>query len=51
MGRYALAAFPCFAMAGLLLADRTRVRRIVIATSGAALLVLASLYARGVYVA
>ena len=51
MGRYALAAFPCFAVAGLLLADRTLVRRTVIVTSGGALLVLASLYARGVYVA
>ena len=51
MGRYALAAFPCFAVAGLLLTDRTLVRRTVIVTSGGALLVLASLYARGVYVA
>ena len=51
MGRYALAAFPCFAVGGLLLADRTLVRRTAIVTSGAALLVLASLFARGVYVA
>lgn len=51
MGRYALAAFPCFAATGLLLADRTVLRRITIVMSAAALLVLASLYARGVYVA
>ena len=51
MGRYALAAFPCFAAAGLLLADRTVLRRVTFAASALALLVLASLYARGVYVA
>ena len=52
MGRYALAAFPCFAVAGELLARRTvRVRVPVLIVSAMLLLGMSSLYARGVYVA
>lgn len=51
MGRYALAAFPCFAAAALVLTDRTIARRLVIAGSTVGLIVLTMLYARGVYVA
>lgn len=50
MGRYALAAFPCFAVAGELLARR-RVRVPTFIVSAMLLLGLSSLYARGVYVA
>ena len=51
MGRYALAAFPCFAVAGALLANRPKAHRLVLMASAMLLLVLSSLYARGVYVA
>ena len=51
MGRYALAAFPCFAVAGALLASRPKTHRLVLMGSAVLLLVLSSLYARGVYVA
>ena len=51
MGRYTLAAFPCFLAGGLLLADRTVLRRTVMISSSAALCVVAVLYTRGVYVA
>ena len=49
MGRYVLAAFPCFAVAGELLADHPRVRAWVLGASGAALVVLTSFFARGSY--
>ncbi len=51
MGRYALAAFPCFAVAGALLASRPKSLRLVIMGSAVLLLILSSFYARGVYVA
>lgn len=51
MGRYLLAAFPLFAVAGDLLTSRPRAKVAVLATSTVALAVLSSLYARGWYVA
>ena len=51
MGRYALAAFPCFAVAGDLLARRPRWRIGVFIVSAGLMLGLSSLYARGVYIA
>jgi hypothetical protein len=49
MGRYVLAAFPCFAVAGELVADHPRVRAWVLGASGAGLVVLTSFFARGSY--
>jgi hypothetical protein len=49
MGRYALAAFPCFAVAAELLADHPRVRAGALAASGAGLVVMTSFFARGSY--
>ncbi len=49
MGRYTLSAFPCFAAAGELLAERARLRVPALAASAAALLVATSLFARGHY--
>ena len=49
MGRYVLAAFPCFAVAGELLAARPRLRTAALAVSGTGLLVTTSLFARGSY--
>jgi hypothetical protein len=48
-GRYLLSAFPVFALAGALLADRTRPRRAVLLCSGTLLVVLASFFGRGFY--
>lgn len=51
-GRYLLAAFPVFALGGEWLAERSpRARAWVLGGSGALLLVLTHLYARGFYVA
>ncbi len=49
MSRYVLSAFPCFAAAGLLLAERVRLRAAVLASSGAALVAASSFFARGHY--
>jgi hypothetical protein len=49
MGRYVLAAFPCFAVAGELLAARPRLRTAALAVSGVGLLLTTSLFARGSY--
>jgi Gpi18-like mannosyltransferase len=49
MGRYVLAAFPCFAAAGDLLAERPRVARVALVASGALLAVLTSFFARWYY--
>lgn len=49
MGRYLLAAFPCFALAGELLAARPRLRVGVVAASGLGLIFLTSMSARGYY--
>ena len=51
MGRYLLAAFPLFAVAGELLAERPTAKVWVLGASSVALAVLSSLYARGWYVA
>jgi len=50
MGRYLLAAFPCFAIVGEILAARPRVALSALLISTAAMGVLASLYARWFYV-
>jgi hypothetical protein len=50
VGRYALAAFPCFAIIGRHLAARTPARVVWFLSSGALLLLLSSAYARGYYV-
>ncbi len=49
MGRYVLAAFPCFAIAGLWLAQRRGLRLVILVTSGAGLVAFASLFGRGYY--
>lgn len=50
VGRYVLAAFPCFAVLGHHLAQRPRQRLVWSMGSGALLLLLSSAYARGYYV-
>jgi hypothetical protein len=50
MGRYALAAFPCFAIAADLLSRRPRLAYAVLAVSGLSLIVLTQLHARGTIV-
>jgi hypothetical protein len=50
MGRYLLAAFPCFAVAGELLAGTGRLRTWALAASAIALVGTASFFARGYYV-
>ncbi len=49
LGRYCLAAFPCFALAGAWLAERPRARAPALAGSALVLVALTSLYARGYY--
>jgi hypothetical protein len=50
MGRYSLAAFPCFAMAADVLFRRPRLAWAVLGVSGVALVVLSQLHARGTIV-
>jgi hypothetical protein len=50
MGRYSLAAFPCFAVAADILFRRPKLAWAVLAVSGVALLVLSELHARGTIV-
>lgn len=50
MGRYVLAAFPCFAAAGAILAGRPRLAAALVVPSALALLLFASLFARWYYV-
>lgn len=50
MGRYSLAAFPCFAMAADVLSRRPRLAWAVVGVSSAGLMVLAQLHARGTIV-
>ena len=50
MGRYSLAAFPCFAVAADALSRRPTLARAVLAVSGVGLVVLAQLHARGTLV-
>jgi len=47
MGRYSLAAFPCFAVAADILYRRPLLAKAVLAASGLSLLVLTELHARG----
>jgi hypothetical protein len=47
MGRYTLAAFPCFAVAADILVRRPWLARIVLLVSAAGLVMLAQLHARG----
>ena len=49
MSRYLLAAFPVFAVAGDLVADRPVLRRVAPAVSGLGLVVLTAAFARGYY--
>ena len=49
MGRYLLAAFPCFAVAGELLAARPRLAAVVYPMSGLGLLALTAAYSQGHY--
>ncbi len=51
VGRYLLAAFPCFAALALILADRPRWRVAVLGVGAGLLTLLTSAYARGYYVA
>jgi hypothetical protein len=48
-GRYLLSAFPVFAVAGALLAERARLQRMVLLSSGGLLVLLASFFGRGFY--
>lgn len=49
MSRYVLSAFPCFAVAGELLAERVRLRAVALSASGMVLVAATSFYARGHY--
>jgi hypothetical protein len=50
MARYLLAAFPCFAVLGELLAERPALRRLALPVGGAGLLVLTAVFGTGHYV-
>jgi hypothetical protein len=50
-GRYLLAAFPVFALVGSVLAERPRLRRVVVPLSAVMAVTLISFYGRGYYVA
>lgn len=50
MGRYSLAAFPCFAMAAEVLFRRPRLAWAVLGVSGVGLVILSQLHARGTIV-
>ena len=49
MSRYVLAAFPCFAVAGELLAARPRLAKVVYPVSAVGLVVLTAAYSQGQY--
>jgi hypothetical protein len=49
MARYLLAAFPCFAVLGELLADRPALRRLALPASGAGLVGLTAVFGTGYY--
>ncbi|MCA1656408.1 MAG: hypothetical protein LC713_01630 [Actinobacteria bacterium] len=49
MARYLLAAFPCFAVLGELLAERVALRRLYLSLSGAGLLLLTAVFGTGYY--
>ena len=50
MGRYVLVAFPCFAVAGDLLAVRPALARVVLTASGVLLVAFTALHARGMLI-
>jgi len=50
MGRYALSAFPCFAAAGALLADRARLRFAALAGTAGLLVLLTELHSRNMLI-
>lgn len=49
MARYLLAAFPCFAVLGELLADRPSLRRVFLPASGVGLVALTAVFGTGYY--
>jgi hypothetical protein len=49
IGRYALSAFPCFAIIGLRLSPYKRFAPVVLASSAFSMVILGSLFARGYY--
>ena len=49
MGRYLMAAFPCFAVLGELLAERPKLARVVYPVAGLGLLALTAAYSTGIY--
>lgn len=49
MGRYVLAAFPCFAAAAEVLVDHPRMRTLALVVSGVGLVTMTSFFARGSY--
>jgi hypothetical protein len=51
IGRYALAAFPVFALVGLHLRSRPRLARLGLTASGVSMVMLSTLFARGFYLA
>lgn len=51
VGRYALSAFPAFAEAGYRIAPYVRLSRVALVGSGVIMVVMASYYARGYYLA
>ena len=50
MGRYTLAAFPCFGVAAGILVQRPMLKRVVVVGSAVGLIILAQLHARGTLV-
>ena len=49
MGRYLIAAFPVFAVAGELLAERPRLARVVYPVAALGLIALTAAYSRSIY--
>ena len=49
MGRYLMAAFPCFAVLGELLAERPRLAKVVYPLAGVGLVGLTAAYSQGIY--
>jgi hypothetical protein len=50
MGRYVIAAFPCFAAMATVLADRQLIRRVVLVLSGGLLFLMTELHARNMLI-
>jgi hypothetical protein len=49
MSRYLLAAFPCFAVLGEMLAERPRLAKVVYPVAAAGLIALTAAYSQGQY--